>query len=95
MRGRKPGKAKFDRVAYNRKYQAEMKLRRLNARLGDVIEPFAIDPTPCKPYVTGAVICQSFGCSKVLSLIEQLAGGKCTGCMNEIKIDINKILKHE
>lgn len=33
------------------------------------------------------VLCSNFGCAKSLSISEQLAGNKCTRCMNEKKSD--------
>lgn len=42
-----------------------------------------------------SITCSYFGCGKKLTLIESLAGGKCTGCMSKNKITIDKVLKYE
>lgn len=37
--------------------------------------------------------CTTFACGRILSLVEQMAGNKCTRCMNEPKPNINLIIK--
>lgn len=38
-------------------------------------------------------LCSTFACGRTLSLIESLAGGKCTGCMGKKGVDILKVIK--
>jgi len=39
-------------------------------------------------------ICASFGCGKKLTLPEQLAGTKCTNCMNKRKLNVDLVIKY-
>lgn len=44
-------------------------------------------------YTTEPAICSTFACNRVLTLQEQLAGEKCTGCVGVGKVDVMKIIK--
>lgn len=40
----------------------------------------------------GTTICSTFACGSALSLVESLAGTRCTACMGRGKVDVNKYL---
>jgi len=46
------------------------------------------------PVVGTRPLCSTFACGRTLSLIESLAGGKCTGCMDPAVADLAKHISH-
>ncbi len=75
------------------RYQIHLEEMRAEQRINQCFTP-AMRPSSFQFRGLGAPVCSTFGCPKRLTLAEQLAGSKCTGCMNTKPINITNTIKH-
>lgn len=87
-----PLKSKVERDKYNKWYRQN---KRVNAKRkkNEFTEESLRGYFP-ESKGMGEQICETFGCIVRLSLIEQMAGRKCTECMNQPKIEPTKFINY-